>query len=40
MVADGLVTVWFWSLVFDYATFASKTKGLMSLKYEWRLRAL
>jgi hypothetical protein len=36
----GLVTVWFRSLVFHYATFASKAKGLMPPRYEWRLRAL
>ena len=36
----GLVTVWFRSLVFHYATLASKAKGLMPPRYEWRLRAL
>ena len=36
----GLVTVWFRLLVYHYATFASKAKGLMPPRYEWRLRAL
>ncbi len=30
----GLVTVWFRSLVFHYATLASKAKGLMPPRYE------
>jgi uncharacterized protein (DUF1697 family) len=36
----GLVTVWFRSLVYHYATLASKAKGLMPPRCEWRLRAL
>ncbi len=36
----GLVTVWFRSLVFHYVTLASKAKGLMPPRYEWRLRGL
>jgi hypothetical protein len=36
----GLVTVWFRSLVFHYATLASKAKGLMPPRYEWRRRGL
>ena len=36
----GLVTVWFRSPVFHYATLASKAKGLMPPRYECRLRAL
>jgi len=36
----GLVTVWFRSLVSHYATLASKAKGLMPPRYEWRLRVL
>jgi Platelet-activating factor acetylhydrolase, isoform II len=37
---NGLVTVWFRSLVSHYATLASKAKGLMPPRYEWRRRAL
>jgi hypothetical protein len=37
---NGLVTVWFRSLVFHYATLASKAKGLMPPRYECRRRAL
>jgi hypothetical protein len=37
---NGLVTVWFRSLVSHYATLASKAKGLMPPRYEWRLRTL
>ena len=40
MALDGLVTVWFRSLVSHYATLASKAKGLMPPRYEWRLRVL
>ena len=36
----GLVTVWFGSLVYHYVTLASKAKGLMPPRYEWRRRAL
>jgi hypothetical protein len=36
----GLVTVWFRSPVYHYATLASKAKGLMPPRYEWRRRAL
>jgi hypothetical protein len=39
-IVGGLVTVWFRSLVFHYATLASKAKGLMPPRYEWRRRAL
>ena len=39
-VFSGLVTVWFRSLVSHYAILASKAKGLMPPRYEWRLRAL
>ena len=38
--AIGLVAVWFRSLVSHYATLASKAKGLMPPRYEWRLRTL
>lgn len=37
---SGLVTVWFRLLVSHYATRASKAKGLMPPRNEWRLRAL
>jgi hypothetical protein len=37
---NGLVTVWFRSLVSCYATLDSNDKGLMPPRYEWRLRAL
>ena len=40
LVLSGLVTVWFRSLVSHYAPLASKAKGLMPPRYEWRLRAL
>ena len=40
IMTTGLVTVWFRSLVSHHATLASKAKGLMPPKYEWRLRAL
>ncbi len=36
----GLAPVWFRSLVYHYATLASKAKGLMPPRYEWRLRGL
>ncbi len=35
----GLVTLWFRSLVFHYATLASKANGLMPPRYEWFLKA-
>ena len=40
LIGHGLVTVWFRSLVSHYATLASKAKGVMPPRYEWRLRAL
>jgi hypothetical protein len=36
----GLVTVWFRLFISHYATLASKAKGLMPPRYEWRRRAL
>jgi filamentous hemagglutinin len=38
--AKELVTVWFRSVVFHYATLASNASGLMPPRYEWRLRVL